>query len=157
MLKGRFRYIYVNTGTVESPTWTIINKSGDINNPRTTGEIVDTTREMAQKNVATVDHGLQTDEISFDMFRPAPSEAADTAYDALEDAYNDQSEIELLLADAAISGSSVKSRKITCKLFDFSEVDGLEGEATVSVRAKNSATEEPLEGTCTSSVFTEAS
>jgi len=151
--KGHDRYIYVNTGTVDTPVWTVLDASKDLNRGLTKDKIDDTTRGIAQGGYKSSTDGLKDVDITFDMLEPKAGEDADAGYAALLAGYDDNAEVEVLVADNAITGDDIPCQKYTVMVYDASEADPINDNAATSFGLSISGADSVVEGTCTDSEF----
>jgi hypothetical protein len=150
--KGFENYLYINTGTAETPVWTEIDLAKDVNVNKDKGELDANCRKYARDGFAVVDDGLKTVGYEFESLVPATGETANAGFTALESAYNDNASVDIIRADGAMNGTDVPGERVTCGVFGGSRGEPLDGMTTVSYTLK--AKSVPAAGTFTSGTWT---
>lgn len=153
---GYENYLYINTGTTESPTWTEIDLARDVNIGKDKNEINADRRATARNGWGAVEDGLKNWSVDFDTLVPASDEDANAAFTALEAAYRANTSVEVLRTrGAAISVDGTYAEKVTCGVFGGAEGEPLNDMMTISFSLKAKAV--PAFGTVSSSAFVEGS
>ena len=124
--------LYVNTGTYASPTWTEISLARDVTANKAVDQVDVTTRLTARNGFRANDYGLRTLGWSFDMLVPAAGES-DTAYDALVDAQNDRTSVDILHVEGGlVSVDGLKATRAVCGVFGGEKGEPLADASTSS-------------------------
>lgn len=152
--KGVESYLYVDIGE-GSPSWQEVDVCRDINIADSKAEISDLTRAIAQEGNESTRAGLRTIEITFDCLRPAEGESANDAYDELINAYKTDIDVEVIISDAAKTGSGVPATKYNCAVFNTSAAQPLNDNDVTSFTLKIHGTNSIVEGTFTAGEFEE--
>lgn len=126
---GLDMYLYYNSGTYGSPTWSLISNCQDLKGPN----------EFAEANVSRRGSGYEQMEPSlikaqFDW--TMINDATDTAFAAMKTRYYARTLTELALADGPIATTGTIYFRIECKLFKFERDEPLEGAASYAITAK---------------------
>jgi hypothetical protein len=152
---GFEKTLLVNTGTTETPTWTEIDLAKDVTVTKEKGEINATSRVTARQGWEATEEGLKKFSVDFDSLQPAPDEAVNPAYAALDAAFLANSTVDVCVADGAISGTAVPAIRVQCGVFGGTESEPLNDMVTVkfSLKAKSA----PVYGTFTSGTFSSTS
>lgn len=122
--------MYRNTGTYSSPTWTEIDNVRDIEMSATTQEVETTTRVSG--GWATFEPTLRVLELNFQMNWDT---ADTTGWDAIRQAYVNNSSVEILFLDRAIA-TGAQGVRVHMKVYEFSIGQSNAGIQTVTVKMK---------------------
>lgn len=120
--------IYRNTGTYASPTWNEITIAKDVSVPITKDK-ADASHRGSKWKMYLPAHKDAT--IDFDLI--ADTEIDD--YDALRDAFTDDTVIDLAVADGAIATTKTQYFRAQCYIFAFSGDQAMSDAASTTVSA----------------------
>ncbi len=152
--------LYVNTGTFASPTWAEIGLARDVTSNQSVNKIDVTTRSTARLGFIANDYGLRNLGWSFELLVPAAGET-DSAYDALIDAQNDRTSVDLLEVEGGlISVDGLKATRAISGVFGGDKGQPLQDASTRSFETSfvlNSDQEVPQFGTTSGGAFVPSS
>lgn len=120
--------LYYNTGTYGTPTWTEIDNCRDLSMSREKGDADGSKRSSTWREKLTT---LKDMSIEWEMVY----DTEDANFAALKTAWDDNTNLDLAIADGAIATSGTEYTRAICKLFDFTEEQPLEDVVVVSVSA----------------------
>jgi len=126
---GQAFYLYYNAGTYGSPTWTLINTVKDVSVNIKHDEVDSSSRASRTKTAAP---GLKELSIEFTILQ----DTANSAYQAILDAFNGRTAIEFLALDGILATAANEGPRAICKVFDFSRGEPLNDLSTNNVVAK---------------------
>ncbi|MCK9492679.1 MAG: hypothetical protein M0Q24_11405 [Sulfurimonas sp.] len=150
--KGFENYLYINTNTTESPTWTEIDLAKDVTFNKDKGEIDGTSRKTARDGYSATEDGLKAWSAEFDSLIPSEDEDANAALAALDAAYRANTTVDVLrVRGGSVATDGCYAERVTCGVFGGSEGEPMNDMSTISYTLKNKAV--PAVGTVSSSEF----
>lgn len=150
--KGFENYLYVNTGTTESPVWTEIDLARDVNFGKDKGDIDGTSRKTAREGYSANEDGLKSWSAEFDSLIPSEDEDANAALAALDAAYRANTAVDVLrVRGGSVNTDGCYAERVSCGVFGGSEGEPMNDMATISYTLKNKAV--PSVGTVSSGDF----
>ena len=126
---GLDMYLYYNTGTYGSPTWTLIENVQDLTGPDSFAEA-----NVSRRKVKFEQLEPTLRKVSFEwgmIYDPS-----DTAFAALKANYAAKTLTEFAFADGPIATNGTIYLRIECKIFTFDRDESLEGANAYKVVAK---------------------
>ena len=151
--KGFENYLYVNTNTVESPTWIEIDLARDVNFNKEKTEIDGTSRKTARQGYTATEDGLKSWSCEFDTLIPSEDEDANAAFDELSDAFENNTTVDVLrVRGGSINTDGAYAERVTCGVFGGAEGEPLNDMATLSYTLKSGSTA-PSIGTVSGGAF----
>lgn len=129
--------LYRNTGSSESPTWTLIGNVRDVSFEMTSSEADVTTRGNA--GWRAMRRGLKEASITFEMVW----DTTDTNFSAIQSAYFAGTSIEFAVMDGLITTNGSSGLRATMSVMSFSRQEPLEGAVTASVTLKPTYAQTP--------------
>ena len=144
---GYQHFLYVNTGTIPAPTWTEVDLARDVTLNREKTEIDATSRATARGGWTATEDGLKSFTAEFEsLYDPG-----NPAFDALEAAFDANTDVDVLVLDGAVSVDGSAGVRVTCGVFGGNRSEPLNDVVTVNYSLKNK--DVPASGTVTGGVF----
>lgn len=128
---GQAQYLYRNSATYGSPTWVLINTVKDVT---VTDKLDEVDASCRASNFKLTEPGQE----DFSIETVILADTANTQYQALLDAHNAKTAIDLLALDGPVATVGSQGHRCICKILDFSRGEPLNDLATNNVVAKPS-------------------
>jgi len=126
---GQAFYLYRNTGSYGTPTWTLVNTVKDVS---CTHKLDEVDASCRASNWKLTEPGM----IEFSLETTILQDTENTQYQALLDAFNAQTNVEFLALDGPVATVGSEGPRAICKIFDFSRGEPLNDLSTNNVVAK---------------------
>ena len=127
---GRSNYFYYNSGTYDTPVWTLIDRIGDLDR---TNSKASTNIDMRASTTTITVFGNKARDVSFTYYKKQGAD--DAVFNVLLDSYENDTVLDLVLAEDLIATIGTKYDRGPFRIAEMTKSEPIAGVDAFSIKA----------------------